>query len=236
MAQATMRQRGRRGPGGARWLALGGAAVVVLVLTFALGILVGRQSARQTPPAQVVAEPVKKPAPPPRRSGLVEPGPERPPLQEKLTFYQTLTAPLGARPASSKADMAARPEAPKPRPASERADRAAAGVRPAAGASRADKPATPARETPPVQRIAGEGRRGDWAVQAGVFKDRGQADGVRKQLADSGFDAYLLAVPAEGGEVRYKVRVGSFKTRDEATRMAGRVRQERSLTAFVTSR
>jgi hypothetical protein len=34
--------------------------------------------------------------------------------------------------------------------------------------------------------------------------------------------------------MQYKVRMGSFKTREEAGRMAERVRQERSLTAFVT--
>ena len=71
-------------------------------------------------------------------------------------------------------------------------------------------------------------------MQVGVFKDRGQAESVRRPLAASGFDAYLTAVPAADGQTHYKVRMGSFKTREEAARMAERVRQERSLTAFVT--
>lgn len=236
MAEATMRHRRRGGPGRAQWLALAGVSVVILVLTFAFGMLVGRQSARSTPSVQAVAEPVKKPAPLPRRSGLVEPTPERPPLQEKLTFYQTLTAPLGAQPASTRVDTAARPEGPRPRPAQGRVDHGATGGPPAAGAARLDKPVGPAGEAPPAPRVAGDGRRGDWAVQAGAFRDRGQAEGVRRRLADGGFDAYLLAVPGEGGELRYKVRVGSFRTRDEAGRVAERVRQERLLTAFVTPR
>ena len=232
MTQPTTRQRVKGGPGGAQWLALGGIAVVALVLAFALGILVGRQSARPAPPAQAAAEPLKRPAPPPRRSGLVDRAPERPPLEGKLTFYQTLTAPLAAQPASTKIG----PETPKPRPVAASADPGPAGVPSPGGLARQDKPGVPAREAPPVQRIAADGRRGDWAVQAGAFKDRGQAEGVRRQLAAAGFDAYLLAVPAEGGELRFKVRVGSFKTRDEAVRTADRVRQERSLTAFVTPR
>jgi len=236
MAEAAMRDRGRGGPGRARWLVLAGVAVVILTLTFAFGMLVGRQSARHAPPPQVAAEPVRRPALPPRRSGLVDPVPERPPVREKLTFYQTLTAPLGAQPASTRADVAARPQAPKPRPAPERADHGAVGAPPPTGAARPDKPIGLDREAPPAPRVAEDGRHGDWAVQAGAFRDRGQAEGLRKHLAGAGLDAYLLAVPDEGGEVHYKVRVGTFKTREEALRMAERVRQERLLTAFVTPR
>jgi cell division protein FtsN len=236
MSQTTPRQRVKGGPGRARWLALGGVAVVIIVLTFSLGILVGRQSARHTPPTEAVAEAVRKPTSPPRRSGLVERVPERSPAQEKLTFYQTLTAPLGAEPASSKVDMVAKPAAPKSRPPVERADPGAAGITAPAAGARQDKPGVPAREASAVQSTAADGRRGDWAVQAGAFKDRGPAEGVRRHLAAAGFDAYLVAVPGEGGEVRYKVRIGSFKTRDEAARTAERIRQERSLTAFVAPR
>jgi cell division protein FtsN len=73
-------------------------------------------------------------------------------------------------------------------------------------------------------------------VQVGAFRDRDQAETVRKPLAAAGLDTYVTAVPADGGQMRYKVRVGSFKTREDATRMADRLRQERSLSAFVTGR
>jgi cell division protein FtsN len=166
-----------------------------------------------------------------RRSGLTDPAPERPP-QEKLTFYQTLTAPMTTVPAPGKVSEPAKPEPAKPRPLAERVS----SDRPVAGAttslSKPDKVAGPA-ESPSAPR-AGEARTGEWAVQVGVFKDRGQAESVRRPLAASGFDAYLTAVPAADGQTHYKVRMGSFKTREEAGRMAERVRQERSLTAFVT--
>ena len=66
------------------------------------------------------AEPARKPAAPvARRSGLTDPAPERPP-QEKLTFYQTLTAPMSTVPAPAKVSVPAKPEPAKPRPAAER--------------------------------------------------------------------------------------------------------------------
>jgi len=40
----------------------------------------------------------------------------------------------------------------------------------------------------------------------------------------------------EDGEVRYRVRVGTFRTREEAARMAERVRSDRSLPTFVTAK
>ena len=125
-----------------------------------------------------------------------------------------------------------KPEPATPRPAAEQVS----GDRPAAATPtsvpKPDKPAAPA-ERPSAPRT-GEARTGDWVVQVGVFKDRGQAESVRRPLAASGFDAYLTAVPVADGQTHYKVRMGSFKTREEAARMAERIRQERSLTAFIT--
>ncbi len=236
MAQAR-RQRGKGGPGRAQWLAVSAVASVILGLTFALGVLVGRQVARHPEPVQAATEPAKRPGPVPRRSGLAEPAIERPVLQEKLTFYQTLTAPLSPAPASTKAELPAKPDATKPG-ALERGT-PPPGERPAVSAppfspARPDKPA-PAAAPPPVPR-PGEARPTDWTVQVGAFKERGQAESMRKPLAAAGLDAYLSVVPADDGQARYKVRVGGFKTREEAVRMAERIRQERSLTAFVTPR
>ncbi len=71
------------------------AGLVILALTFTLGMLVGRQWGQ--PATQIVAaEPARKGAVPARRSGLADVEVERPKgVQERLTFYQTLTAPLG---------------------------------------------------------------------------------------------------------------------------------------------
>jgi cell division protein FtsN len=213
---------------------LGGAVTVIIVVVFALGVVVGRKWPHHADPSQAVAEPAKKPAPVARRSGLVDPGPERPP-QEKLTFYQTLTAPMDVTPPPTKVSLPAKGEATKLRPGTERTqgDRPPAALPPAT-APKSDKPSGTADR--PLVRFPAEARTSDWAVQVGAFKDRDQAESVRKPLAAAGFDVYLTTVTAEDGQLRYKVRLGSFKTRDEAARMADRVRQERSLTAFVTAK
>ena len=232
MARPMARQRVKGKPGAAQWLLMGGGVILVLVLTFALGIAVGRKWASHGAHEQTAAEPARKPAAPvARRSGLTDPVPERPP-QEKLTFYQTLTAPMSAVPPPAKESVPGKPESATPRPPTERvsSDRPAPST--PASPSKPDKPAAPA-ERPSAPRT-GEARTGDWVVQVGVFKDRGQAESVRRPLAASGFDAYLTAVPVADGQTHYKVRMGSFKTREEAARMAERVRQERSLTAFIT--
>jgi len=231
MARAMPRQRGRGEPGGGRWLLVGGGVLVILVLTFALGVAVGRKWSPHREADQMAPEPGRKPAvAAARRSGLTDPIPERPP-QEKLTFYQTLTAPMSTVPASTSVSVGAKADPAKPRPG-ERVpgDRPAPASPPTA--SKPDKPAAPAERPAPPR--AAETRVGDWAIQVGVFKDRGLAENVRRPLAASGLDAYLVAVPDATGQTQYKVRMGSFKTREEAARMAERIRQERSLTAFVT--
>jgi cell division protein FtsN len=224
MARHRMKEGSSRG----QWLALGGAVLVVLIFTFAVGVLVGRQSSGDPEPTAPAA-PARAPAAPARRSGLANPVPERPAPREKLTFYQTLTAPLGATPASTSAGDASRTAVAKPRPPDRPAVPAAGPAHPA----RQERSPIPAGPMPRRPAAAGPG---DWSVQVGAFRDRGQAESVRKPLAASGLDAYLIAVPADGGRVHYKVRVGAFSTRQDAARMAERLRQERSIAAFVTAR
>ena len=252
MRQAIARQRSREGSRTAKWLIAGGVVLAMMGVTFGLGVLVGHHLPRHGEPVQAAADAGKRSGVASRRSGLTEP-PERPAIQEKLTFYQTLTAPLDALPTAAKVDATAKPEAakragtePPPGPAAERP----AGAPPAA--PNAEKPPQPPRAQPTSTGITGGAEKsasaqsprpaqvgpvsqgGDWTVQVGAFKERGQAESVRKPLVAAGLSAYLAMVPADGGQVRYKVRVGSFKTREEAVRMAERMRQERSLTAFVT--
>jgi cell division protein FtsN len=244
MATTGARNRGKGVPGKLAWVALGGGVLVIVGLTFALGMLVGRQWARQTPPA-VAAEPGRK-AVPARRSGLGEVSADRgTPPQEKLTFYQTLTAPLGPVPVSGRAEVtpktpltASAPRA-NMQPAPERAKERV----PAHG----DEPALPSRtlagalnrEGPPLNSVdakAGQEASPAWTVQVGVFKTAQQAERVRSELVGRGFQAQVAPMTMDDGQFRYRVRVGVFKTKDEAIRTAERVRSDRSLPTFVTAR
>ena len=234
MPQSTSRQRGGGGSG-LTWILIGGAGIAMVAATFVVGVVVGRKWPEPEVAAHAASDKAKKAPSPttPRRSGLVEPAPERAP--EKLTFYQTLTAPIGPTASTPVVAAAKAPEPPKPRPVPERppADRPVAAPA-VASPPKTVKPA--AIESRPASPAAAPERAGDWAVQVGAFRDRAQAETVRKQMAASGFDAYLTAVEAGPGDVRYKVRLGSFRSREDAGRVADRVRSEQSLAAFVTAK
>ena len=166
----------------------------------------------------------RKAPPAPRKSGLTDVGAERvPDYQDKLTFYQTLTAPLGATPPPAKPDPHARTAAP-------------ARVSPAT--PRASEPAVarPLPESRPAVRPPST-EAAEWTVQVGVFKSAGQAEAVKKRLARGTLrrpDHHRGA--AEDGQPRYRVRVGAFKSKDDAARTAERVRSDLSLSTFVTTR
>jgi DedD protein len=267
------RRRVGGGPGPGQWLALGGAVLVMLGLTFALGLLVGRQWARQGASALIasVAEPAKKPAAPLRRGGIAaETMADRvPEPTERLTFYETLTEPLEgqatppraeAKPVSVKipaatpsAIAAARPE--PPTPAAPPTPSLPPKSLPPKGLSKVAEngPAgEKAASVKPPDRKAGEGRTADggsagavsgppqmnnghpWTVQVGAFKNRRQAEDSRQQLASAGLDAYVVTVAAQDGVARYRVRVGTFRSREEAAATAERLRSQRALSTFVT--
>jgi cell division protein FtsN len=228
MATVRIRPRGRGAPSLPQWAALGVAALIILALTFTLGMLVGRQWARQTQPA-VAAESARKAPASPRRGGPTETGTERGPrLQEKLTFYQTLTAPLGAVPTQTKGD--ATPGAGAPPKARANGERT-----PPRGTEPVPPRATGA-ETQAKARLASVETRAEWTVQVGVFKSPQQAAGVKRQLAEKGFEAEVAPMTGDDGHLRYRVRVGTFRSKEDAVRTAERVRSDRSLPTFVTVR
>ena len=221
------------GPGTGQWMVLGGGLLVILVLTFALGLLVGRQWAR--PPvlasAPSVSEAARKAATPPARRGGIaaETMADRAPEStEKLTFYQTLTEPLAAQGAAPRPEAKAVAIKTPPTPPAPAAPAPAA---PPAPTPPAPTPAPPASVTPPAQsKYAPSGA--PWTIQVAAFKNRKQADDMRQQLAASGLEAYVATIA--DGPARFRVRVGTYKSREEAAAAADRLRSARSLGAFVT--
>ena len=129
-----------------------------------------------------------------------------------LTFYQELTAPLASPP----------PPKPVKPPRVERSDKPDTAARPEMpAASEASRPA-------PSPAAA-------FTIQVGAYKAREPAEALRARLAAAGYEAYVAQVDAPGS-VRFRVRVGSFNTREAAQQVADRIGRERSLSAFVTSR
>ena len=231
MSPAPARGRVKSGPGSLQWIALLTAGAVIMGLTFTLGVLVGRQWSRPASAAASADGGARKTVPLGKRGGLSGADLEPPPsVDQKLTFYQTLTAPLGR----GSADASQRPQA-KAHPAPEPA-RAEPPPPPYPYTSRretfVEKPAAPEAEAAPAQAAAA----GLWSVQVAAFKTQGQAASLHKQFREAGFDAYIAAAVASDGQTNYRVRVGTFESKADAQRMVERVRGERSLAAFVTPR
>ncbi len=246
---------------GPRELVVFGAAFVLIwALTFVFGVLVGREFG--SPGASAAragrggaAAPTARPADPARAAA--PPGATAP--EERLTFYQTLTAPTPdlpvARPPTieerivpREAPSAARRGAAAAPAAGEPTGERAAGERPAPpGASpeppgigsvgrgaRSPRPGVPA-PAPAAQSVSAPEAR-LWTVQVSSFRSRALADELRARLQARGLEAYLVSVSTDEGRVRHRVRVGGYATRAEAERVAAELRTERNLNPFVTRR
>ena len=201
-------------------------------LTFTLGVLVGREWSRPVAAASADSGP-RKTVPPGKRGGLSGADFEPPSqIDQTLTFYRTLTAPLGR----GSADASQRPEA-KAHPAPE-PPRAEAAPPPYPYASRGEllveKPTAPEAQATAARAQADA--TGPWSVQVAAFKTQVQAASLHKQLKEAGFDAYIASAVAADGQTNYRVRIGTFESKADAQRMAERVRGERSPAAFVTPR
>lgn len=235
------------------WLATFGGALLLLAFGFGVGLLTGslfeepdlvaRQlsgEARELPlpPPEPAAEAAPaaaapEPAPTPARVGEAAPGDSSDPEAAEFDGGQeeavapraparAKTAPEPARPAPESTEVATPPS-------SERVAAApsAPTVAPAREAERA-RP-EPAREEPPEVSSRGPG---GFAVQVGAFSDRAAAQKLVGSLRGDRFAAYVVeGAPGEGA--RFRVRVGPFSTRDEASAQAGRLKERRKLPTWV---
>ena len=278
---SSARRRVGGGPGGAQWMALGGAVLVILGLTFALGLLVGRQWARHTATAVVasVIESAKKPVTATRRGGIAaETMADRAPEStEKLTFYKTLTEPLDgpasvpkpeAKPVAIRIPPATPSSLPPPAPVAPVTAKPVPAPPPVQSVSLPPAPAKPTSGKTTDAKItdakAADSKTADaktadggsagaisgpphtntsassavpsvpYTIQVGAYKNRRQADDLRQQLASASLDAYVVTLAAQEGVARYRVRVGTYRSREEAASAAERLRTQRSLTTFIT--
>lgn len=68
---------------------------------------------------------------------------------------------------------------------------------------------------------------GDFVLQLGAYREEFTAQTVIQGLSGKGYQAQVMAkdLPAKGGKW-YRVRIGAFKTREEAGKMAKRLEQD----------
>jgi cell division septation protein DedD len=214
------------------------AVAAILCLTFLVGFLVGRQSVRN-PQRDISVEKEKRPAQP-KGGGLKEREVERPPrLQDKLTFYHTLTEPASAPrtpPPKAPAAAAAAPPAgqqpgqlpsPGPQPAMAQPRFPGSGE----GGSEALASAAPKPGEPPRTDDGSS-----WTVQVAAYRSRELAIALQRALASAGYDVHVNEVTGQDGAVRYRVRVGQYPTRADADRISERLRGEQALSPLVVPR
>jgi cell division protein FtsN len=194
--------------------------LAVLGGTFAAGALAGRLSFRPSASlnATKTAARIDKPAPTP---------------QPELSFYRELTAPL-------------HPTAPPPKPAVKAAPKPTPteSPRPAEAATAASTPAAEAPQRSELENAqaatAGvavasraDGKR--YTIQVAAYNVRGQADELRARLASNGLEAYVVEGES-GGVTRYRVRIGTYDTADEAKQAAAKIASQAHVATYVTTR
>jgi cell division protein FtsN len=129
------------------------------------------------------------------------------PKKEELTFYKTLTERGDKRPPAADlkpAKALPSPKVDKRRPAQ-----------------------TPVQEaTHPTLKL--------YTLQVGSFVEKESAQKVVRKLTAKGYPAYLVKVMVSDGEMRYRVRVGSFADKMKAKPVAERLEKEEALKSFIT--
>ncbi|MGH7334570.1 MAG: SPOR domain-containing protein, partial [Candidatus Rokuibacteriota bacterium] len=130
-----------------------------------------------------------------------------------LTFYEELTAPL-PRPSSS-ASTAARLAANEPRRAVDKPEPPPARLDDKA--ARVEKRESPARKT------ESDTAAPRFTVQIAAYSVRASAEALRNTMTATGHVAYIAESDGPAGTARYRVRVGSYPTREAAIAAASRL-------------
>ncbi len=194
------------------------AVTVVSVVIFLCGVLVGRGvQARTTSitdaPAMTEAAPGDEPA------AAAEPVvTDQPTPRAEVTFPDRL-----ANAATPQEKLVTRPDPPKAAPP-------AAAAPPAKTAPTA--PTTAASDRP-SRGIPTEPKGGGYAIQVAAFNARGEAETLVTRLSAKGYAVYLVT-PQAGQPAMFRVRVGKFRERAEAERVAARLERDEQFKPWIT--
>jgi cell division septation protein DedD len=105
---------------------------------------------------------------------------------------------------------------------------------PAAGPDVAAAPPPAPPPLPSADRAAVPARRaGKLSVQVGAFADSRSAEQLAERLRKAGLQVYVSPSAAAEGDKRWRVRVGPYKTREEADQIATRLKTKEKLPTWV---
>ena len=217
------------------------------------------QEAQKEPPLTFQDELTRKaaaePAPAPAKPAAAQPAPAKPAATTTAAAPAEKPAPAAEKPAPAEKPAAA----PVPTPALHSADEELAALaavkRPQAPATPAPAPKPAAREveeapvptrtaTPTsgglkeaiaraTQRPAEAVPGGAFTLQLSAFQTRDEADRFVARLRDRGYAPYIVAAEVANKGTWYRVRMGSFPSRDAASRYLADFKRETQLNAFV---
>jgi len=196
-------------------------ALVLLGVVFVLGLTVGRQlSARRGEAARAgdLEALDRAPAAPPARP-------------EPLTFHDRLTQGTPAPPPPP--DSAPPKPAPAPPPAKPAAPAPAAAPAPSSPPASEPAPAPPPAPKPASTPAAKPTSLKPWTVQLAAAEDRGEAERLATRFAALGPRIEEAHVPGKGRF--FRVRVGSFETKDAAQKYLRDVARETGAKGIVTT-
>jgi cell division septation protein DedD len=217
------------------------AATVVSVVIFLCGVMVGRgvraeRAPVDAPEATLSAAPsepapaAERPAPTAAADARHDEAPsppanQEPPATAEDDVYQQLMEGN-----EGKGETLTKKSEPRP------ASKPAAAAVPAS--SKANEPATKSSPAPkeaplPAKADMGPTDPGTYAVQVAALRERFEADAIARRLTGKGYAAYVL-VPAVGAAPVYKVQVGRFKNRQDAEKIAARLKKEEQFRPWVT--
>jgi cell division septation protein DedD len=92
----------------------------------------------------------------------------------------------------------------------------------------------PSVSAPPPTRAPATPAKGGFAVQVGAFGNQKAATRLAGDLRSAGFSVYVRSDDAPRG-VRFRVRVGPVPTREEAARLASKLKSDHQLPTWVLS-
>jgi cell division septation protein DedD len=184
------------------------ATTVVLVVTFLCGVLVGRgvqSEAGAEPPSEPVISEANTPPPIPAEPPPA--GTEAP--VDNPTYHTELQ-----KPGPPTAEL--KPETKPAKPTTE----------PEPAPQELSRPEDPSSSAPT------SGLPGTWFLQVTALKNRPAAAKMVETLRAKGYPAYLEN-PAAGAPPIYRVRVGRYKDRAEAERVARRLQKEEQFSSDI---
>lgn len=242
-ATRTQRRMARR-----QAVMLSGLVLVVALVAFALGVMVGRNGRAPEPAYVEAGEPVILPEARPPVSATpagVQQGQPTPGKDEPLTFYDTL--PKGEPPLGSGINLPPTPKpsvqgepvaglAPEPEPAqearlvdAESTESARSSVVPPASATAS----APTKSTPdPAPAAPASGGQG-YVLQVASFKDAAQARTLSRKLAGKGYVTFVRDADLGPKGIWYRVYAGPYSDRATADKAAARLKTEEKFSPLV---